>query len=90
MLVTVAHQVITLYFTSTIGTDAVAGVSAGGNAGFISGAFAQILSVGTVALVAHSAGRKDLSDVNELFNQAFGLSLVCAVVTLCVLYGLAP
>lgn len=90
MLVQAAHHVVTLYFVSAIGTDAVAAVSAGGNALFIVAAVAQILSVGTVALVAHGAGRKDLNDINVLLNQAFGLCLVCAVVTVCVLCGLAP
>lgn len=90
MLVQAAHHVVTLYFVSAIGTDAVAAVSAAGNALFIVAAFAQILNVGTVALVAHSAGRKDLSGISVLLNQAFGLCLVCAVITVCVFCGLAP
>jgi putative MATE family efflux protein len=90
MLVQVAHQVVTLHFVSAIGTDAVAAVSAAGNAGFIVGAIAQILNIGTAALVAHSAGRKDLQDITVLLNQALGLGLLCAVGTICIVSGLAP
>ena len=90
MLVTVAHQIVTLYFVSAIGTDAVAAVSAAGNAGLIVGALGQILNVGTVALVSHSAGRKDLDHIGLLLNQALGLGLVCAFATLCAVFALAP
>ena len=90
MLVQAGHQIVVLYFVSRIGSDAVASVSAAGNVAFIVAALAQILNVGTVALVAHSAGRKDLGDINYLLNQALGIGLVCAVVTICVLYAVAP
>jgi putative MATE family efflux protein len=87
--VAIAHQVVSLHFVSAIGTDAVAAVSAAGNAGFVVGALTQILNVGTVALVAHSAGRKDLSDIGVLFNQSLGLAVVCALGTVAVLCVLA-
>lgn len=90
MLVQAAHQVVTLHFVSAIGTDAVAGVSAAGNAGFIVAALAQIVNVGTVALVSHSAGRKDLRDIGVLLNQALVLSFVCALGTVLVICALAP
>lgn len=90
MLVQAAHQVVTLHFVSKIGNDAVAAVSSAGNVGFIVGALAQSLSVSTAALVAHSAGRKDLRDLRNLFNQAFGLGLLCALMTVGVLCTLAP
>ena len=90
MLVQVAHQIITLYFVSKIGADAVAGVSAAGTAGFVVAAAAQILNVGTVALVAHSAGRKDSQSIGVLLNQSLGLAAVCAVAVACILCALAP
>jgi putative MATE family efflux protein len=90
MLVQAGHQIVMLYFVSRIGSDAVASVSAAGNVGFIVGACAQILNVGTLALVAHSAGRADLRDINFLLNQAFGLSLGCAFATVCIICAAAP
>lgn len=89
MLVQAAHQVVTLHFVSAIGTDAVAGVSAAGNAGFMVAALAQILNVGTVALVSHSAGRKDFADIRILLNQALVLSMLCAVVTVLLVCAFA-
>jgi putative MATE family efflux protein len=85
MLVQMAHQVITLYFVSRLGADAVAGVTAAGNAGFIVGAATQILNVGTSALVAHSAGRKDSGQISLLVNQALGLAGVTAIAVVCML-----
>jgi putative MATE family efflux protein len=90
MLAQAAHQVITLHFVSTMGSEAVAGVSSAANAGVIIGALGQILNVGTAALVAYSAGIKNLPQIERLLNQAFGLGLACAVGTMCVLCGLAP
>ena len=69
---------IDLYFVSGLGGAAVAGVAAGGNAGFLINALMQVLGVGTVALIAHAVGRKDRADANLVFNQALGLSAVCA------------
>jgi putative MATE family efflux protein len=89
MLVSMAHQIVTLYFVTGLGTDAVAAVVSSGNAGFIVAALAQVVNVGTVALVAHSAGRKDLKDVRVLLNQALGLSLVGAFGTAFILCALA-
>lgn len=90
MLVQIAHQVVTLYFVSKLGSDEVAGVSSAGNAGFIVAALAQILNVGTAALVAHSAGRKDTREVSAFLNQSLGLASLCAVCTVCLLSAFAP
>ena len=72
---------IDLYFVSGLGDAAVAGVSAAGNAGFLINALMQVLSVGTVALIAHAVGRKDRADANLVFNQALGLSAACGLLT---------
>lgn len=90
MLVQAAHQIVTLYFVSGIGADAIAAVSSAGNAGFVVGALAQILNVGTAALVAHSAGRKDSQEIRVLLNQAFGLGLVCALALVVAICAVAP
>lgn len=73
---------IDLYFVSGLGDAAIAGVAAGGNAGFLINALMQVLSVGTMALIAHAVGRKDRADANLVFNQALGLSAACGLLTL--------
>lgn len=90
LLVQIAHQLITLYFISGIGAHAIAAVSTAGNVGFIVSALGQVLNVGTCALVAQAAGKKDFQDIGLLHNQSLTLALVCAIGTLCVLYALAP
>ena len=56
---------------------------------FIVFALAQVLGVGTVALISHAVGRKDQSDATRVFNQSFSLSVVCGVLTLVVGYLVA-
>jgi putative MATE family efflux protein len=73
---------IDLYFVSGLGDAAVAGVAAAGNAGFLINALMQVVSVGTVALIAQAVGRKDRADANLVFNQSLGLSAVCGLLTL--------
>jgi putative MATE family efflux protein len=75
-------QLVDLYFVSSLGDAAVAGVAAAGNAGFLVNALLQVLGVGTVALVAHAVGRKDRADANLIFNQAVALSVLFGLLTL--------
>ncbi|GAB3389644.1 MATE family efflux transporter [Lysobacter fragariae] len=73
------YFMIDLYFVAQLGDAAIAGVSAAGNVQFIVMALTQVLGVGTMALIAHAAGRKDQADANLIFNQSLLLSLGCAV-----------
>ena len=82
MIMIMLCQLIDLYFVSHLGDAAVAGVGAAGNAGFLVNALTQVLSVGTVALIAHAVGRKDRADANLVFNQALGLAAAGGIVTL--------
>ena len=75
-------QLVDLYFVSGLGEAAVAGVAAGGNAGFLVNGLMQVLGVGTVALIAHAVGRKDRGDANLVFNQSIVLSVLCGLLTL--------
>ncbi|MVT55845.1 MATE family efflux transporter [Bradyrhizobium yuanmingense] len=75
-------QLVDLYFVSSLGDAAVAGVAAAGNAGFLVNALMQVLGVGTVALIAHAVGRKDRRDANLIFNQAVALSVLFGLLTL--------
>jgi putative MATE family efflux protein len=82
MIMIMLCQLIDLYFVSDLGDAAIAGVGAAGNAGFLINALMQVLSVGTVALISHAAGRKDQADANLVFNQSLGLSAACGLLTL--------
>jgi putative MATE family efflux protein len=82
MLVQTLFFFVDLYFVSKLGSDAVAGVSTAGNATFIVMALTQMLSVATVTLISHAAGKKDHKRVNLVFNQAFFISLLGTLATL--------
>jgi Na+-driven multidrug efflux pump len=82
MLVQTLYFLVDLYFVSRLGSDAVAGVSAGGNAVMIVIALTQILSVGTVALISHAVGAKDPARAHLVFNQSLGLAMACSLFVL--------
>src|SRR3954464_75483 len=75
-------QLVDLYFVSSLGDAAVAGVAAAGNTGFLINAFTQGLVVGTTALISHAVGRRDRADANLVFNQSMAISAACGVVLL--------
>lgn len=81
MIMIMLCGLVDLYFVSSLGDAAVAGVAAAGNAGFLVNALMQVLGVGTAALIAHAVGRKDRADANLVFNQSLGLSMLCGGLT---------
>ena len=89
MLFQTLYFLIDLYFVAHLGDAALAGVGAAGNVMFIVFALAQVLGVGTVALIAHAVGRKDQADATRVFNQSFSLSALCGVLTLLTGYLIA-
>jgi len=82
MLFQTLYMLVDLYFVSPLGDAAIAGVSTAATASFVILALTQMLGVGTVALVAHAAGRKDQAGANLIFNQSVVLSAVCGALTL--------
>ncbi len=82
MLFQTLYFLVDLYFVSRLGDAAIAGVSTAGTVSFVILALTQMLGVGTVALVAHAAGRKDKPEANLVFNQSVLLSAVCGVLML--------
>lgn len=76
------YYLIDLYFVAQLGDAAIAGVGAAGNLQFLVMALTQVLSVGTMALIAQASGRKDAADANLVFNQGVALALACAAITL--------
>jgi len=82
MLFQTLYFLVDLIFISRLGDAAIAGVSSAGTAGFVILGLTQMLGVGTVALVAQAAGRKDQAAANRVFNQSVLLSALCGVATL--------
>jgi putative MATE family efflux protein len=82
MLFQTLYFLVDLWFVTRLGDSAIAGVSAAGTVTFVIMALTQMLSVGTVALVANAVGRKDRADANLVFNQSLVLAAGCALVTL--------
>ena len=91
MLVTMLFQtlyfLIDLYWVGRLGTEAVAAVGIVGNLTFIVLALTQMLGVGTTAVIAHAAGRKDHEQALLLFNQSQVMATVTGILFLLV--GLA-
>ena len=78
------YFLIDLYFVAQIGEEAAAGVSAAGITFFLVFAMTQMVSVGSMALIAHAVGAKDSKRADLIFNQGVALSLGLAAIT-CVL-----
>lgn len=89
MLFQTMYYLVDLYFVAHLGGDAVAGVSTAGTLQFIVLALTQVLSVGTMVLIAHAAGRKDRADANRVFHQSLILAALCAAGTLIGGYWMA-
>ncbi len=89
MVFQTAYYLVDLYFVGTLGDTAIAGLGSAGNVQFLVMAITQILGVGTMALIAQAAGRKDRADANLIFNQSLVLAALCAAVTLIFGYALA-
>jgi putative MATE family efflux protein len=89
MVFQTAYYLVDLYFVGGLGDEAIAGLGSAGNVQFLVMAITQILGVGTMALIAQAAGRKDRADANLVFNQSLVLAALCAVVTLVGGYALA-
>jgi putative MATE family efflux protein len=89
MIFQTLYYFVDLYFVAKLGDAAIAGVSAAGNAMFVTLALTQVLGVGTVALIAHAVGRKDRDDANLIFNQSLLIAALCGALTLAATYGLS-
>jgi putative MATE family efflux protein len=84
MLAQMLYHLVDLYFVSSLGDAAVAGLSSAGNVAIIVFALTQVLGVGTAALISHAVGRDDRDDANLIFNQALVLSAIGGLLTLIV------
>ena len=82
------YFLIDLYFVGSIGADALAGVGLAGVFFFLAMAAAQLVSVGSLSLIARAIGGKDIGQVDGVYRQSMLLSGGLFVLTLALGYGL--
>ena len=82
MVLQILYSLVDLYWVGHLGPQAIAAVTLGSNLMFIVLAGTQMLSVGTVALVAQAAGRRDMAAVTANTAQATSIAIVGAVLYL--------
>ena len=82
------YFLIDLYFVGSIGADALAGVGLAGVFFFLAMAAAQLVSVGSLSLIARAIGARDIGQVDGVYRQSMLLSGGLFVLTLALGYGL--
>jgi putative MATE family efflux protein len=82
MVMQTLYSLVDLYWVGRLGAEAIAAVGIGSNLMFVALAGTQALSVGTVALVAQAAGRKDMAAVQFDTAQATSLSITAGLLFL--------
>ncbi|MED5523272.1 MAG: MATE family efflux transporter [Pseudomonadota bacterium] len=82
MVVQTLYLMVDLYFVASLGSTALAGVNAASNVMMLVMALTQMLSVGTVALIARAVGARQTGNANLVFNQALLIALLLTALTL--------
>jgi putative MATE family efflux protein len=78
MLVQTLYLLADLFWVGRLGREAIAAVGVAGNLTMIVLALTQMLGVGTTALIAQAAGRKDQPHAELVFNQSCMMSILIA------------
>src|SRR6266478_7247290 len=78
MAVQTLYLLADLFWVGRLGKEAIAAVGVAGNLNMMVLALTQMLGVGTTALIAQAAGRKDQARAELVFNQSFVMSIVIA------------
>ncbi|MEY2439246.1 MAG: hypothetical protein QOI34_631 [Verrucomicrobiota bacterium] len=76
MMAQTLYLLADLYWVGALGKEAIAAVGVAGNLMMIVLALTQMLGVGTTALIAQAAGRKDQPHAEQVFNQSFVMSIL--------------
>src|SRR2546428_7672637 len=79
MLVQTLYLLADLFWVGHLGKEAIAAVGVAGNLTMIVLALTQMLGVGTTALIAQAAGRKDQPHAELVFNQSCAMSIWIAL-----------
>lgn len=75
MVVQTLYLLADLFWVGHLGKEAIAAVGVAGNLNMIILAVTQMLAVGTTALIAQAAGRKDQAHAELVFNQSCVMSI---------------
>src|SRR5215831_17682763 len=75
MIVQTLYLLADLFWVGHLGKEAIAAVGVAGNLNMLVLAMTQMLGVGTTALIAQAAGRKDQAHAELVFNQSCVMSL---------------
>src|ERR1041385_440914 len=70
MLVQTLYLLADLYWVGRLGKEAIAAVGVAGNLMMVVMALTQTLGVGTTAVIAQAAGRKEQPEAERAFNQS--------------------
>ena len=79
MVVQTLYLLADLFWVGRLGREAIAAVGVAGNLNMIVLAVTQMLAVGTTALIAQAAGRKDQARAELVFNQSWVMSIWIAL-----------
>jgi putative MATE family efflux protein len=79
MVVQTLYLLADLFWVGRLGKEAIAAVGVAGNLMMIVLALTQMLGVGTTALIAQAAGRKDQPHAELVFNQSCMMSILIAI-----------
>lgn len=82
MVIQTLYSLIDIYWVGKLSGAAVAAVSLVSSLMFVVIGISQMLTVGTVALVSQARGRQDDAEVQRVFNQSQGLSLLTGILFL--------
>src|SRR3954470_7970247 len=87
LIFSVLYVLVDLYFVARLGPAVVAGVGAAATISFVAMALTQMVTVGTVSLISHAAGRKDRDEANAVFNQALVLACLSGIVVMLAVFA---
>src|SRR5467141_1889394 len=79
MVVQTLYLLLDMYWVGHLGKEAIAAVGVAGNLNMIVLALTQMLAVGTTALIAQAAGRKDQAQAELVFNQSCVMAIWIAL-----------
>jgi putative MATE family efflux protein len=82
------HLLVDMYFVSRLGEHVLAGVATNGSVLFMVMGVCQMVSIGTVSLVAQATGRRNYAEAQRDFDQGLGISLFAGAATLVLGYTL--
>lgn len=88
LIVQTLYLLVDVYFVGGLGEHVLAGVAASGSVLFMVLAANQLVSIGTLSLMARALGRGDGDEAQRVFEQALAIAVVAALATLGFGYGI--